>query len=185
MIKTFYFEPFNLAIVKVKWFQVLLCITSDSIKHQSFVYTQLNYQIVLFLTIQFSMSFVSELFKCQIVLFDPLRGPFQVPSLQARVMAMKVYSTFPKAPALFSVISRALAAGGEFYPSAEMKLVYSTVPSDWAVLLTIFRTVLRSASMKCQILMFIIIRWFQEIFYADSWKYLFNSCYCCGPRKGH
>ena len=27
---------------KVKWFQVLLCITKNSIKHQSFVYTQLN-----------------------------------------------------------------------------------------------------------------------------------------------
>ena len=24
----------------VKWFQVLLCITNDSIKHQSYVYTQ-------------------------------------------------------------------------------------------------------------------------------------------------
>ena len=32
-------------------FQVLLYITSNSIKHQSFVYTQLNDQTVLFLTI--------------------------------------------------------------------------------------------------------------------------------------
>ena len=40
----------------VKWFQVFLCIINNSIKHQSFVYTQLNDQIVLFLTIQFSIS---------------------------------------------------------------------------------------------------------------------------------
>ena len=37
---------------KVKWFQVLLCVTNNSIKHQSLVYTQLNKQTVLFLTIQ-------------------------------------------------------------------------------------------------------------------------------------
>ena len=40
----------------VKWFQILLCITNNSIKHQSFVYIQLNDQTVLFQTIQFSMS---------------------------------------------------------------------------------------------------------------------------------
>ena len=37
-------------------FQVLLCITNNSIKYQSLVYTQLNDQTVLFLTIQFSIS---------------------------------------------------------------------------------------------------------------------------------
>ena len=39
----------------VEWFQVLLCMTNNSIKHQLFVYTQLKDQTVLFLTIQFSM----------------------------------------------------------------------------------------------------------------------------------
>ena len=39
-----------------KWFQVLLCITNHSIKHQSFVYTQFYSQTVLFLTIQFNIS---------------------------------------------------------------------------------------------------------------------------------
>ena len=39
-----------------KQFQVLLCITNNSIKHQLFVYTQLKGQIVLFLKIQFSIS---------------------------------------------------------------------------------------------------------------------------------
>ena len=37
----------------VKWFQVLRCITNNSFKHQSFVYTQLNDQTVLLQTIQF------------------------------------------------------------------------------------------------------------------------------------
>ena len=40
----------------MKWFQILLCITNNTIKHQSFVYTQLNDQTVLFLTIQVSIS---------------------------------------------------------------------------------------------------------------------------------
>ena len=51
------------------------------------------------------MSFVCTQFKCQIVLFDPEIGSFQVLSLRVRVdfgaKAMKGYSTFPKASALF------------------------------------------------------------------------------------
>ena len=46
---------------KVKWFQVLLCITNNSIKHQSFLYTQLNVKIVLFLRIQFSIVYLFAL----------------------------------------------------------------------------------------------------------------------------
>ena len=58
MIKQFYFKQFKLAYVnKVKWFEVLLYITDNSIKHQSFVYTQLKDPTVVFLTIQFIMSF--------------------------------------------------------------------------------------------------------------------------------
>ena len=57
MIKQFYLQQFNLVGVnQVKWFQLLLCITKNSIKHRSFIYTQLNDQTVLFLTIQFSQS---------------------------------------------------------------------------------------------------------------------------------
>ena len=40
---------------KVKWFQVLLCITNNSFNLQRFVYTQLNDQSVIFQTIQFSI----------------------------------------------------------------------------------------------------------------------------------
>ena len=57
MIKQFYFKQSSLALGnKVKWFQVLLCITKNSMKHHSFVYRQLNDQIVLFQAIQFNIS---------------------------------------------------------------------------------------------------------------------------------
>ena len=42
--------------VKVKWFQILLCITNNLIKYQSFVYTYWNGQTILSLTILFSVS---------------------------------------------------------------------------------------------------------------------------------
>ena len=39
MIKQFYFKPLYLEQAnKVKWFQVLLCVTNNSMKHHSFVY---------------------------------------------------------------------------------------------------------------------------------------------------
>ena len=44
MIKQFYFKQFNLAVNKNNWFLVLLCITNNSIEHQSVVYTRLNDQ---------------------------------------------------------------------------------------------------------------------------------------------
>ena len=49
-------EPKLILLHTVKQFQVLLTITNNFIKHQSFVYTHLNDQTVLFLTIQFSIS---------------------------------------------------------------------------------------------------------------------------------
>ena len=55
---TFLNEPELICLHTVKSLQVLLCITNNSIKPKSFVYTHLND-----LTIQFSMSFVSTQFK--------------------------------------------------------------------------------------------------------------------------
>ena len=69
----------------VKSFQVLQCITNYSIKHQSFVYTQLKVKTVLFLTIQFSISHLFAHSLNMKLLFDPLMGPYQVLPLQARV----------------------------------------------------------------------------------------------------
>ena len=50
------------------------------------------------------LQFVCTQFECQTVIFDPYIEPNQVLPLQARMdlgaLAMKGYSTFPKAPAL-------------------------------------------------------------------------------------
>ena len=43
-------------ICRIKWFQVLLCISNNLIRHQLIVYKQLDGQRVLFLTIQFNIS---------------------------------------------------------------------------------------------------------------------------------
>ena len=63
----------------------------------SFVYTQLNDQTLLLLTIKFS---ISHLFALSL----DIKQFYQVLPLQVRVdlgaMAMKEYSTFTKAPAL-------------------------------------------------------------------------------------
>ena len=61
MSKRFYFKLFSL-VNKVKWFQELLSITNNSIKHQSFIQTQLNIKNVLFQTIQFC---ISTQFECK------------------------------------------------------------------------------------------------------------------------
>ena len=53
--KYFYFKLFSL-VNKVKWFQVLLSITNNSIKHQSFICTELDVKAVPFQTIQCSIS---------------------------------------------------------------------------------------------------------------------------------
>ena len=116
----------------------MLYITNNSVKHKSFLYTQLNDQIVLFLTIQFSMS---HLFALSLKVK-------QVLPLWARVnlgeMAMKRYSVFPKLQQywslsirFFAIISRKLGVvvvvvvGS--YPFAEMQSVYSTTSADWTI----------------------------------------------------
>ena len=53
LLITFVNEPQLLLLHTVKWFQVLLCVTNYSIKHQSFLYTHFNGQIILFQRIQF------------------------------------------------------------------------------------------------------------------------------------
>ena len=55
--KQFYFKLFSL-VNKFKWFQVLLYLDNNSIKHRSFIYTQLNLKTVLFKTIHFSINAV-------------------------------------------------------------------------------------------------------------------------------
>ena len=54
-VDTFLNERNLIFLLTVKWFQVLLSIANNSIK-QSFVYTQLHDQTVLFLRVHFSLS---------------------------------------------------------------------------------------------------------------------------------
>ena len=65
----------SILVNNVKWFQILFCITYNSIKHLSFVYTQLNNQTVIFLTIQFNINHLFALIKFQTVLINPYIGP--------------------------------------------------------------------------------------------------------------
>ena len=57
-----------LDVNKVKRFQILLCFTNNSFKNQSFVYTHIKEQTVLFQTIQI---------ESQTVLFDSLIRPIR------------------------------------------------------------------------------------------------------------
>ena len=92
---------------RVKWFQVLLRITNNLIKHQSFVYTVKWSNISISNYLIKHKLFVCTQFKCQAVLFDLKIELYQVLLLQVRVtlgaMAMKGYSNFPKAPALLEL----------------------------------------------------------------------------------
>ena len=119
-------------------------ITNNSINQQSFVYTRLNDKAVLFLTIQFSISFVCAQFKFQTVLFDPWIGPdVTIPGQSGpgsdgneggTQHSPKLLHYRRLTISLFSVLSRTLIEEWGSYPSAEMQSVYSTAPADRAVL---------------------------------------------------
>ena len=107
-----------------KWFQILQCITNDSIKNQSFVYSQLNGQTILFLAIPFNIKHLfTHSLNVKLLYLTHHVLPISVRA-DLGEMVMKGYSSFPKAPGLtiksFSVLL-----------SAEMQPVYSTVLSDW------------------------------------------------------
>ena len=119
----------------------MLYITNNSIKHQSFVHTQLNDQTVLFLNIQYSISQLFALnlnIKQFIRLIDrTLPGATASSQSDLGMMAVNGHSTFPKAPTLlvphirlFNIICRTLVWMS--YPFAEMQSVYSTPPANWA-----------------------------------------------------
>ena len=101
------------------------CITDISIKHQSFVYTQLNYLTVLFLTIQFSISYLFP--PCQTVLFDLQVQPLRI-RVGLGVMAMRRYFAFPRITGASSSDCLVSYTGH----SLEMESVYSTVSAKGA-----------------------------------------------------
>ena len=134
-------EPKLIILLTVKWFQVLLCITNNSIKYQSFVYTQLNHQIVLFQIIQFCSShlFTLSLNVKQFHLthkLDPIRCYYSGPEWTWEQWQWRGIPHFPNlqgwslAIRWFNVM--------RYYPSAEMKPVYSTPLAGWAILIIEF-----------------------------------------------
>ena len=124
----------------VKLFQALLCITNNSIKHQSFVNTQLKDQTILFLTILF---IISHLFahRYNVKQFywthrkDPIRFYHWA---KVDLGAIQGYFPFPQTRnwsltiRLFHVVSRILVGEWGSYTSSEIQLVYSIGPAKWA-----------------------------------------------------
>ena len=118
-----------ICLYTVKWFQVLLCITNNSIKHQLF--TQLNDWIIV-LTIQFKLSYLFA-HSLDVKQFHLTHRPYQVLSLRARVnlgaIAMKRYSPFLNQMDLCYFLDTHWRWGS--YPSAEIQSVYFTAPANW------------------------------------------------------
>ena len=115
-------------------------ITNNSIKHQSFVYTQLNDQTDQFNTSHLFAHSLNVKYFYLTHTYNPIRcyysksewtweqwqcwGTRHSPKLQ--------HYWSLKAIRLFSVITRTLIGRG--YPSVEMKLVYSTALGNRAVM---------------------------------------------------
>ena len=117
---------------------VFLCITSNSINHQSFIYSQINDQTVLFLTIQLSIShFFShtwnvkkfylthrlDFIKCY---HSKSEWTWEQWQWRAIKHSPKLQYYLSLTIRLFSVISWTLVGRGRSHPSAEMQPVYST-----------------------------------------------------------
>ena len=121
---------------KVKWFQIL-SITINLNKHNSFVYTQLNDQTVLFQSIPFSIKHLFALdLNIKQLYYRTLSGatiPGQRGSRSNRGTPhfCKLHRYWSFTIRLFSVISKTLVSRGVL-PSVEIQSVYSTVPADCA-----------------------------------------------------
>ena len=119
---------------------VLLCITNISAKHQLFVYTQLNDQTFLFLTIQFSISH----FLCTIWLLDRTLSGATTPSQSGPgsngnegILHISQNSRIGVSPSDGFVPYPDNTLGS--YHSAEMQSGYYTAPANWAALFAQFR----------------------------------------------
>ena len=108
----------------------MLCITYNSIKLQSFLYTQQNGQTVLFQTIQFCKShlFIWILNVKQFYLL-PLLPPGSNGNKGVLHIPQIAKTGDSPSDCLLSYSGHTL---GKSYPTAEMQSVYSTAPSNWA-----------------------------------------------------
>ena len=119
-------------------------ITKNSIKHQSFLYTQLNDQTILFQTSQFRLSYLLAL-SLNVKQFylthwkDSIRSCHSGPvwtrerwQRQGTPHSQEPQHFWSHTIRVFSVISRTVV-GPRFYLRAEMQSVYSKAPADWAI----------------------------------------------------
>ena len=116
----------------------ILSIATNSIKHQSFVYTQLNDQTVLFQTIQFSISYLfAHSLNDKQFYFTHQVLPLWA-KMDQEAIAMKGYLAFLKASSITGaspsdcLISYPGYFLGGSYPSAVKQSVYSIGPANWA-----------------------------------------------------
>ena len=133
-------EPKLILFYAFKCFQSLWCITNNSIKHQSFVYSQLNKQTVLFQTIQFCITHLLSLSlnvkQCFFCFLDRSLSGDIIPEW---TWEWRKWRDTPHSPKLqhfwsliirfFNVINRTLVWAS--HPSVDMQSVYSTASSDW------------------------------------------------------
>ena len=126
---------------KVKWFHVFLYITNNSIKHQSFLYTHLNDQTFIFLTIQFSRRYLFAL-SLNVKQFyltlgqKPIRcyhsGPewtWEQWQRRGTLHFSQLQHYWNLTITVFSILYSTFVRRSS--PFAEMQSVYSTAPADY------------------------------------------------------
>ena len=130
--------------------------TNNSIKHQSFVYTQLNYQTVLFQTIQFNIStvfvytqlnvnswfqtiqfsvitqFSSTSFIDRTLSGAPTPGQSGPGNNENKgLLRISQRSSITRGSSSDCLVSYTKQSMGSSYSSAEKQSVYSAAPADW------------------------------------------------------
>ena len=104
-----------------------------SIKHQSFVYTQLNNQTVLFRAIQFSISHLFALSLNVKQFYLTLSGAAISSQSSSESDGNERVLCIPQSSSLSDCLVSYLGQSvGESYSSAKMQLVYSTASADLA-----------------------------------------------------
>ena len=99
-------------------FKYCYCIINNSIKYQAFVYTQLNDQTFLF-----------DAIRCY---HSRVQWAWEQWQWRGMLHSSKFQYYWNLIIRLFSVTSRTFVGEGVSYLSAEIQLVYSTAPADWA-----------------------------------------------------
>ena len=117
----------------------MLCITHNSVKHQSFVYTQLNDQTVLFsvshlfaLSLNVKQFYFTHRYDAFMCYHSGPEWTWEWWQWRDTLHSLKLQHYWSLAIRLFNVISRTFIERCGSYPSAGIQLVYSTAPTNWA-----------------------------------------------------